>query len=94
MGKRWPFALSAAASWERESMRKYVIILAVLCMAQVAVGRTPQENRPRPTPTPPPRTEVYATARDGTKLEWTVYTPIGKGPWPAVLVTARSIMKR
>ncbi len=40
----------------------------------------------RPTPTPPPSTEVYATASDGTPLEWTVYAPSGKGPWPAVLV--------
>lgn len=42
-----------------------------------------QAHKPRPTPTP---TEVYATASDGTSLTWTVYTPAGKGPWPAVLV--------
>jgi acetyl esterase/lipase len=30
--------------------------------------------------------EIYATADDGTPLTWTVYTPTGAGPWPAVLV--------
>ena len=30
--------------------------------------------------------EVYATASDGALLHWTVYTPVGTGPWPAVLV--------
>jgi acetyl esterase/lipase len=30
--------------------------------------------------------ELYATASDGTPLHWTVYTPAGTGPWPAVLV--------
>lgn len=30
--------------------------------------------------------EVFATASDGTMLHWTVYTPSGTGPWPAVLV--------
>lgn len=67
-------------------MKKYLLIMAVLCTAQVAAGRTHEGNRPRPTPTPPPQTEVYATASDGTKLEWTVFTPSGQGPWPAVLV--------
>ncbi|HEX4664986.1 MAG TPA: alpha/beta hydrolase [Chthoniobacterales bacterium] len=33
-----------------------------------------------------PASEVYATADDGTPLTWTVYTPTGQGPWPAVLV--------
>lgn len=67
-------------------MQKYLLFLAVLCTAQIATARPPAVNRPRPTPTPPPQTEVYATASDGTKLNWTVYTPSGKGPWPAVLV--------
>ena len=31
-------------------------------------------------------TETYATASDGTRLTWEVYTPAGRGPWPAVLV--------
>lgn len=31
-------------------------------------------------------TEQYGTAPDGTPLHWVVYTPNGKGPWPAVLV--------
>jgi acetyl esterase/lipase len=30
--------------------------------------------------------EFFATADDGTPLHWTVYTPEGTGPWPAVLV--------
>lgn len=49
-----------------------------------AHGRKPP---PTPTPTPPPSTgNVYAVASDGTKLTWEVFTPSGKGPWPAVLV--------
>ncbi len=31
-------------------------------------------------------TETFATASDGTRLTWDVYTPAGRGPWPAVLV--------
>ncbi len=31
-------------------------------------------------------TEVYTTASDGTLLHWIVFTPVGTGPWPAVLV--------
>ncbi|MGH8093944.1 MAG: alpha/beta hydrolase family protein [Chthoniobacterales bacterium] len=61
-------------------MKKYLLVLSLLCLAQIALGRSPQ-GKP-----PPPQTEVYATASDGTKLQWTVYTPAGKGPWPAVLV--------
>jgi acetyl esterase len=34
----------------------------------------------------PPPDEVYALASDGTPLTWVVYTPQGRGPWPAVLV--------
>ncbi|MGI8891660.1 MAG: alpha/beta fold hydrolase [Chthoniobacterales bacterium] len=30
--------------------------------------------------------EVYATASDGTILNWDVYAPEGVGPWPVVLV--------
>jgi acetyl esterase/lipase len=30
--------------------------------------------------------EFFATADDGTPLHWTVYTPEGTGPWPAVLI--------
>jgi NAD(P)-dependent dehydrogenase (short-subunit alcohol dehydrogenase family) len=30
--------------------------------------------------------EVYGIAPDGTELQWVVYTPTGRGPWPAVLV--------
>ncbi len=49
------------------------------------MGQSAPESRPRPTPTPRP-VEVYAVANDGTHLQWTVYTPSGRGPWPAVLV--------
>lgn len=31
-------------------------------------------------------TEVFGTASDGTILHWIAYTPVGTGPWPAVLV--------
>lgn len=66
-------------------MRKFFLFVALLCTAQIAMGQSAL-SRSRPTPTPPPRVEVYAIANDGTQLQWTVYTPPGKGPWPAVLV--------
>ena len=65
-------------------MRAYFLILVEVFATQFAAAGS--ENRPRPTPTPPPPTEVYATASDGSQLLWTVYTPTGRGPWPAVLV--------
>ena len=65
-------------------MRAYFLILVEVFATQFAAAGS--ENRPRPTPTPPPPTEVYATASDGSQLLWTVYTPAGRGPWPAVLV--------
>lgn len=37
-------------------------------------------------PAAPLVTENYARASDGTSLTWDVYTPTGRGPWPAVLV--------
>src|ERR1041384_5288924 len=69
-------------------MQKSLLFLTVLFATQIATGSTPEDNppSPTPTPTPPPQTEVYATASDGTPLQWTVYTPTGQGPWPAVLV--------
>lgn len=39
---------------------------------------------PRPNGSAP--AEVYAVASDGSPLGWTVYTPSGNPPWPAVLV--------
>lgn len=39
-----------------------------------------------PNPRPSFTTETYAQASDGTPLTWDVYTPAGRGPWPAVLV--------
>ena len=85
MGK-WVAGRSLGAGWEvKEQMKKYVLILAALWTAHTVIAQTSQDNRPRPTPTPPP-TEVYATASDGTRLEWDVYAPKGTGPWPAVLV--------
>lgn len=44
------------------------------------------QNMPEAKPQATPPTEVYATADDGTPLTWDVYTPTGRGPWPAVLV--------
>jgi len=37
--------------------------------------------------------ELYANASDGTPLHWTVYTPEGTGPWPAVLVIHGGLFK-
>jgi len=65
-------------------VRTYFLILIALVTAQFAAGESLSGDRPRPTP-PPPVTEVYAIASDGSQLVWTVYTPIGRGPWPAVL---------
>jgi acetyl esterase/lipase len=63
-------------------MRKYLILFSLLLTGVAAAKASPPaESRP----TPPP-TEVYAIASDRTPLEWTVYTPAGRGPWIAVLV--------
>lgn len=62
----------------RQSLLLFSLVLTSLALAQAG----PQEKS-RPIPPPP---EVYATASDKTPLTWTVYTPAGKGPWPAVLV--------
>lgn len=70
-------------------MKKSLLLLALLGTAQMVMGNPSHRNRPRPTPTPTPppqQTEVYARAADGTQLQWDVYSPKGKGPWPAVLV--------
>jgi acetyl esterase/lipase len=64
-------------------MKQYLLLFSLLFTASVAMADSLQSDRPRPTPPP---TEVYATASDGAPLEWTVYTPAGKGPWSAVLV--------
>ena len=62
----------------RQSLITFSLVLAALAAAQAS-----PQSKPRPTPPP---TEVYATAGDRTALTWTVYTPAGQGPWPAVLV--------
>ncbi len=42
---------------------------------------------PTPTPTPYPTvTEMFGTASDGTRLNWTVSQPEGTGPWPAIVL--------
>lgn len=64
-------------------MRQYLLLFSLVTAALLPAKLEAQANKPTPTPTP---TEVYATASDGTSLTWTVYTPAGKGPWPAVLV--------
>lgn len=62
-------------------MRQYLLLFSLVLTAAAAQA-SPQRN----VITAPPPTEVYATASDRTPLTWTVYTPAGKGPWPAVLV--------
>ena len=64
-------------------MKQYLLLFSLLLPVLGVAEASPDA---RPTPTPPPNTEVYATASDGTPLTWTVYTPAGEGPWPAVLV--------
>ena len=67
-------------------MRRYLLLFSLIIVPLATTEAFPNA-RPRPTPTPTPaQTEVYATASDGTPLEWTVYSPVGNGPWPAVLV--------
>ncbi len=65
-------------------MMKSFYCLAVLCAAAFFPAQAADDSRPKPPP--PVTTEVYAVATDGTSLEWDVYTPSGRGPWPAVLV--------
>lgn len=67
-------------------MRQYFLLFSLvfsLVLTGVAPANAAPQAKPRPTPRP---TEVYAIASDNTQLTWTVYTPAGKGPWPAVLV--------
>ncbi len=63
-------------------IRQYLVLFS-LVLAVVASAQAAPQAKPRPTPRP---TEVYAIASDNTQLTWTVYTPTGRGPWPAVLV--------
>ena len=63
-------------------MKRYLLLFTLL-ISGAAMAEASPGARPKPTP---PATEVYATASDRTPLEWTVYSPAGKGPWPAVLV--------
>lgn len=63
-------------------MRQYLLLFSLVLSSVLSATAAPQE-KPRPTP---PSSEVYATASDNTQLTWTVYTPAGQGPWPAVLV--------
>ncbi|MEO5718010.1 MAG: alpha/beta hydrolase [Chthoniobacterales bacterium] len=65
-------------------MRQYILLFSLVLIAAAPAHATPRTNA-KPKPIPPP-TEVYAIASDKTVLTWTVYTPTGKGPWPAVLV--------
>jgi acetyl esterase/lipase len=48
-----------------------LLVAGTISLAQATVGEP---------------SESFATAADGTVLHWTVYTPEGTGPWPAVLV--------
>ncbi|CAN5368444.1 hypothetical protein BH20VER3_BH20VER3_19740 [soil metagenome] len=52
-------------------------------------GSSALEVTPSPTPTPTPYptvTELFGTASDGTRLNWTISQPEGTGPWPAVVL--------
>lgn len=54
---------------------RYLIVLGLFCLSgRLCLG----QGLSAP--------EVYAIADDGTPLTWTVFTPAGQGPWPAVLV--------
>jgi acetyl esterase/lipase len=63
-------------------MKQYLLLFSLFLPVLNTAEASPPNARPRPTPV----TEVYAIASAQTPLEWTVYTPSGKGPWPAVLV--------
>ncbi|MBA2435455.1 MAG: alpha/beta hydrolase [Verrucomicrobiota bacterium] len=61
-------------------MRQPLLLFSLFITGVASAFAAPQaESRPTPG-------EVYATASDGTPLTWIVYTPPGRGPWPAVLV--------
>lgn len=61
-------------------MKKCLLLCLALLVAQFASAQSLSLAPKKP------KSEVYATADDGTQLTWTVYTPQGHGPWPAVLV--------
>lgn len=67
-------------------MKRFLLLFLLLPGLALAADRPGQRPRPTPPPPSPQNTEVYAIASDRTPLEWTVFTPSGKGPWPAVLV--------
>jgi acetyl esterase/lipase len=62
-------------------MARIVLLFSLFCLAgpTAFAGRSGDASQA-------PASEVYATADDGTPLTWTVFTPTGTGPWPAVLV--------
>jgi acetyl esterase/lipase len=60
---------------------KYFLLLCTLLFTVHTSFAAPLD-----TQSVPQRSERYAYAEDGTPLTWTVYTPPGRGPWPAVLV--------
>ena len=60
-------------------MKRTFLLCAFCAVAQLSLAA-------RPGGISQPTSEVYATASDGTPLTWTVFTPSGIGPWPAVLV--------
>jgi acetyl esterase len=63
-------------------MRRYFLTFSLLLAGVAMVCASAQTE----SKAAPPPTEVYATANDGTPLTWRVYTPLGRGPWVAVLV--------
>ncbi|MDQ3545412.1 MAG: alpha/beta hydrolase, partial [Verrucomicrobiota bacterium] len=60
-------------------MRPFLLFCAFCIAAPLSFAGRSGDNSPTAS-------EVYAFASDGTPLQWTVYTPSGTGPWPAVLV--------
>jgi acetyl esterase/lipase len=62
-------------------MARIVLLFSLFCLAvpDTFAGRSGDGAQA-------PASEIYATADDGTSLTWTVFTPTGQGPWPAVLV--------
>ncbi len=62
-------------------MRQYLLLFSLVLTAASAQASSQNNTKAAPL-----STEVYAIASDRTPLTWTVYTPAGRGPWPAVLV--------
>jgi acetyl esterase/lipase len=72
---------------KRLTMKHSALILTAL-FAVRAVAMASEPSVLAPSPTPSKIVEIYGfpVGEPNVKLKWSVYTPAGSGPWPAVLV--------